>query len=296
MPAAATRVWLGWGAAVLLAGLWSYGNLIWELVKTWNNEPDYSHGFLVVPVAICFLWLRRPTCPGLQEGSLWVGLPLFFLSVVMRYLDGRYFLGFLEGWSLLVWVASVVTLLGGRALLVWSLPSIGFLAFMIPLPFSLEGALSQPLQGLATTISCWSLQLLGQPAFAEGNVILVGDDRLEVAQACSGLRLFMSITALAYGYIVIVRREWWEKLSLVVALVPIAIVSNSARIVATGLLYQFTSNQVLRQLAHKYAGWLMIAFAAALFGLVLWYLKRLIREDVVMDMTCLVRNRKVENK
>lgn len=291
-PPLANKVVLALGASILVAGIIAYWTSIRELVRVWSDVADYSHGFLVVPLALGFLWLRRASCPGFGSGDPWLGLPLFALSLAIRYLDYRYFLEFLEGWSLLMWVASVVLTLGGRKLFLWSLPSIGFLVFMIPLPFSLEHVMSMPLQKLATKISTWSLQVLGQPAFAEGNVIMVGDHKLEVARACSGLRLFVSVTALAYVYLVVVRRPWWEKGVLVAALPVIAVVANCIRIVTTGLLYQITDSESIHKLAHDSAGWGMILIAAAMFWLVLWYLKLLIREETVMDTATLIRSKK----
>ena len=86
------------------------------------------------------------------------------------------------------------------------MPAIVFLVFMVPLPYRVEGLFRQPLQRLATEASCWSLQSLGLPALAEGNVIAIGDVRLEVAQACSGLRIFVSIIALAAAYAIVAPR------------------------------------------------------------------------------------------
>lgn len=286
------RKLLAAGTAIFAAGLWSYWATICELVGVWYSEPDYSHGFLIVPLAVGLLWLRRDQCPGVKSGSPMIGLTMFAVSLVLRYLDTRYYLRFLEMGSILIWIASVVATMGGVRLLAWCLPAIGFLAFMIPLPFSLEGAFSYPLQRIATKISCWTLQLFGQPAFAEGNVIHVGNNTLEVAQACSGLRLFVSISALAYAYVAMVRRPWWEKLLLVLAVIPVAIVSNSARIVATGLLYQITSSESIRKMAHDSAGWGMIVLATALFWLVLKYLKLLVREQEIMDVADLMRTHK----
>jgi exosortase len=160
---------------------------------------------------------------------------------------------------------------------------------MVPLPYRIEGELSAPLQRIATKLTTTSLQILGQPAFNEGNVIRIGDARLEVAQACSGLRLFVSVLALAYAYLAIIRREWWEKLILAISVIPIAIVANSTRIVATGLIYQCTTSEWARRLTHDLAGWGMILVAAAMFWMLLWYLKRLTCEEEVMDMASLVR-------
>jgi exosortase len=171
----------------------------------------------------------------------------------------------LDGWSIVIWVAAIVAVVGGRAALWWGLPAIGFLMFMTPLPFSAEGLLSHPLQRVATKLSCWTLQLMGQPAFSEGNVILVGDHRLEVAQACSGLRLFVSIFALAYAYAAIARRGWFDKGLLLIAAIPIAVVANAGRIVSTGLMLQIVSGKSAQRWSHDIAGWLSIPLAAALF-------------------------------
>lgn len=276
-------------AIVLGLGIWSYWPTLTELVTAWEREPDYSHGYLVIPLAILFLYLRRGSFPGFGASSPVLGLCLLAASLLIRASDAVFFLRFLDGYSILPWVASVVALLFGSRVLVWALPSIGFLFFMIPIPFSAETALSYPLQRVATKLSCAVLQVLGQPAFAEGNVILLGEHQLEVAQACSGLRLFMSVIALAYCYVTLVNRTWWEKLILIAAVGPIAIISNTLRIVATGLLYQFTTGEVAKKFAHDFAGWAMIPVAAALFAAVLWYLSRLIHEEEVLAVSTFAR-------
>jgi len=278
-----------WGIVALLVGAWAYLPTLIEIVRAWNREADYSHGFLVVPVAIFFLWARRARFPGISAPDYWLGFGLIGLSFLTRYLGALFFMEFVDGYSILVWLAGAVALVGGRQLLVWSLPSIAFLFFMIPLPYGIETMMSAPLQRVATKLTSFTLQTLGHSAFAEGNVILIGDQRLEVAQACSGLRLFMTIVAIAYGYVLLVRRTWWEKGILILSILPIAIISNSTRIVVTGLLFQYTSGDAAHKFAHDYAGYAMIVWAAALFGLVLWYLKLLIREDEIMDMSVLVR-------
>lgn len=266
-------------AGLLLTGLalWSYWPTLTEMVRTWNREPDYSHGFLVPPLAAMFLWMRRSSFPGVTAKLAWPGLALIGLSLAIRYVAAQAFLEFLDGWSLLLWIAGGVWLLFGWRVLAWSWSSIAFLWFMMPVPFSAERLLSQPLQRIATILSCWTLQLLGQPALAEGNVILLGDHRLEVAEACSGLRIFMSIVALSAAYMILVQRAWWERLLLVAAIVPVALIANAGRIVTTGLLYQFVSSDAARKFSHDLAGFVMIPFAAGLFALVLWYLGKLTR-------------------
>jgi exosortase len=265
------------------------------IVNTWNSEADYSHGYLVAPLALFFLWARRESFPGIAAPAYGLGLALLAISVIIRYLGARFYFSFLDGYSIIPWLACIVAMLGGRRVLWWALPSIGFLFFMFPMPFGAETAMSYPLQRIATKLSCATLQVLGQPAFAEGNEILLGEHRLEVAQACSGLRLFMSITAIAYAYIVLVRRAWWERALLLLAAAPIAIIANVGRIVTVGLAKRcFGSFLEMMEITHhsldQFVGIVVaIPLAAALFAGVLWYLGILIREEEVMDIGVLVR-------
>ena len=292
-PAGGVQLRLALAVAILAAGLWSYLPTLENLASTWWRVADYSHGFLVVPLAIYLLWVRRATFPGLTSTSPWLALCFLALSVAMRLAGDVFFFTFLGGWSIVPWVAAAVALVGGYRLLAWSWPAVLFLLFMVPLPFALENELSGPLQRIATIMSTAVLQFLGQPAFAEGNVILLGDVRLEVAQACSGLRLFVGIVALTYAYVAIISRPWWEKAILIVAAAPIAILANVARIVITGLLYQVLHGEAARKAIHDFAGWGMVLFAAAAFWLLLWYLRRLVKEEQIMDMSAVVRQCRV---
>ena len=284
------------GGAILAAALvWAYWPTLAGLVGAWNREPDYSHGFFVVPAAVWFLWARRDRFPGIGGGVLDIvlGLGLIAASVAARAVGAHFYLDAIDGWSILLWVGGVVLLLAGRKVFWWSLPSIAFLWFMVPLPFRVERWLSLPLQGAATKLSCWVLQGLGQPALAEGHTIFLGNNHLEVEQACSGLRIFVGIVALAFVYAILVRRSWWEKAILLLSALPIALIANSARIVATGLLYQWVSGEAARKFSHNAAGYVMPVFAAVLFGLVLWYLSRLFKETETVGVGDVIRRGRV---
>jgi len=286
--------WVIGGAILGLAFVWAYWPTIVNLVVVWDREADYSHGFFVVPLAVFFLWARRDRFPGFSDKLAWGGgLLLIGLSIVVRILGAWIYLDSADGWSMMFWVAGAVWLLGGWQILWWALPSIAFLWFMVPLPYRVERWLSLPLQRVATNASCWVLQCLKQPALAEGNTILLGEHHLEVEQACSGLRIFMGVVALAFAYVIIVRRPWWEKLVLLGSVVPIALIANSTRIISTGLLYQLASGEAAQKFSHDVAGWVMIPFAAGLFAAVLWYLGILTREVELLDVGSVVQRERV---
>jgi len=260
--------------SVLLAAvfLWSYWPNIVELVRTWMDEPDYSHGFFVLPIAIYFLWARRDKFPVDSRGPGWPGLAMIAFALVMRVLSERFYVVELASWSIIPWIAGVCWLFGGWRFFVWTLPSVTFLFFMMKLPFRAETLLSRPLRKIATESSCLVLQSLGQPAFPEGTTILLGEHQLGVAQACAGLRMGMGIVALAYAYVLLSQRPIWQKVVLAICAPAVATLANCLRITATGLLYQYASGETARAFSHDAAGWVTIPVAAGLFFLVLWFL------------------------
>ncbi len=267
---------------------WAYWPTFVELVEAWNREPDYSHGFLFAPLCVYFLWARREGFPGLCAGFAWSGLVLIAVSVGIRYLGSRWYLGSVDGWSMIPWLIGAVWLFCGLRVMWWCLPAILYLVFMVPVPFRLENALSLPLQRIATNLSTWTLQLIGQPALSEGNTIWLAGIHMEVEQACSGLRIFVSIIALAFAYIILVRQSWWERGCLLMCVVPIALVANATRIVLTGLLYQYASDEAAMTFSHDVAGWLMILWAAVLFALSLGYLRFLVRQKPIPDAAAIL--------
>jgi exosortase/archaeosortase family protein len=103
----------------------------------------------------------------------------------------------------------------------------------------------------------------------------------------------MGIMALAFVYLILVRRVWWERALLVLSIIPVALISNSTRIVVTALLYQYVSGEAAHKFTHDLAGWVMIPFAACLFALVLWYLDSLIREEEQVDVGTILRQERI---
>ena len=204
----------------------------------------------------------------------WPGLVVIGLAGVVRIIAARYYLVSIDGWSIPVWISGVVLLLGGWRMFVWALPAIAFLLFMVPLPYTIENMLALPLQSTSAKISCFVLQCCQQPAIQEGNTIAIGEHVLEIARACSGMRIFVGVAAMCYAIMTLFRRPFWLNCLLVASILPIALVANSARIVATGLMYQFGLDKAAQQLTHDFAGWVMTPFAALLFGIFLLYLDR----------------------
>ena len=220
----------------MIATVWSYWPTLTAMVGQWVHQPDYSHGFLVLPLSAFFLWTRRSQLNLAELQPSLYGAALLLVAAALRIAASYFYLGPLDGWTLPIWIAGIVWLVFGGRCLRWSLPAIAFLWFMVPIPFSAETMLSVPLQRVATKLSTETLVFLGQPAVAEGNIIWIGEHRLGIEEACSGLRILVGIYALAFAFVLFSNWQWWQKILALVAALPIAIIANVARVVVTGLL------------------------------------------------------------
>lgn len=267
--------------ATLAAGAaaigWAFLPTLAFLVDKWTEDPQYSHGFLV-PVFSGYLVWRAHKAGNLSAGVPWpaVGLGLLAGCVVFRWLAGGLMFHQLDAVALLVSIAAVVLAAGGRSLFVATLPAVGFLAFMVPLPYEMERNVGGPLKTAATQASTYLLQTLGLPAIAEGNLILIDEVRLGVVDACSGLKMLVTFSAFAAGAVLTLDRTRFEKLLIVLGIVPIAVVTNVLRITATGVAYVWVGDETTRHFLHDLHGWLMMPAGLALLAAELWALGRLV--------------------
>jgi len=276
---------IGAGVLVLTSVCWSYWPSLVETYAAWMKEPDYSHGFLVAPLAVLFLYLRRDELQRTKLRPSAVGLIVLLVCLALRYAAGIYFLQPLDRWTIPPWMMGCVWVLFGWSCLRWALPSLVFLWFMFPLPYSAESLLSVPLQSLATKLSSASLLMLGLPVLAEGNTLWIGEEQLFVEDACSGLRIFVGIFALAFAFVIFARWPWWQKVMTLIAALPIAIIANVLRIVVTGLLYHWVSGEAGRHFSHDISGLVMIPVAAFMFWIFVNYLERLLPEVEMISPT-----------
>jgi exosortase len=262
--------------AATMAVVWAYWATFAELTRRWAADPQYSHGWLVPVFAAVLLWFRRDLLPENGPKPTWWGLPLLAGGIALRFVGSWLYFEWFDSLSLIPCLAGACLMMGGKSVWQWAWPSIVFLAFMIPLPFRLANALSDPLQHLATLTSTFALQTLGMPALAEGNTIQLDDVQINIVEACSGLSMLIVFFALSTGTALIVRRPLWEKGVILLSAIPIALVANILRITVTGVLFRLVSNEAADAFFHDAAGWLMMPVALGLLGGELWLLSKLL--------------------
>lgn len=261
-------------AAVAVA-VWAYWTTLAGAAQRWAHDPQYSHGYLVPGFAVLLLWLRRGRLDLDRVGPSWWGVPLLAFGIGLRLFGTYYYYLWLDSISFIPCLLGLFLTLGGWAAIRWAWPSLLFLAFMIPLPHRLSVAMADPLQRIATIASTFCLQTLGLPAVAEGKTILINDATIGIVEACSGLRMLVIFFALSTAVALVIKRPLWEKLLIAFSAVPIALISNVARITVTGFLHEMVSGEVANAVFHDLAGWLMMPLALGMLGLELHLLGRL---------------------
>lgn len=250
---------------LLVCLLWSYWPTIVELREFWMRNQDYSVGMLVPLVAVCLVWRKRALL--LAEGArpCWWGLALLALAEAARLVGVYYGYGSAERYALLLAIAGVVLLAaGGRIFrrLLWVLV---FLSLMVPLPARVHEAVALPLQDKATTSAVFALELLGFFIVREGHVLrLDGGTTIAVSEACSGLRMLTAFIFVAAVLAFLIDRPRWQKLTLVVFSIPIAVISNSVRVIATSIFVYHAKDPSLSDRFHDGAGLAMMPLALLL--------------------------------
>jgi exosortase len=280
------------GVAALVFGV-AYAPNFRALLSIWRLDPSYSHGLLVIPIALAILWQRlsgpQPESRlSVATPSAWWGWGFLITVLAVRAIAYERNFQWIETATILPVIICLTWTFGGWPLLRRIWPAIAFLVFMFPLPQLIDNLLALPLQGLAATGSCFLLQMSGMWAVQEGNVIhlLTHQNKmvpLDVAIACNGLRMLMTLTATIAATIILVSLPTWKRICLLLSVVPIALFSNMIRIVATGWCYYLITGPQYKDWAHSISGWLMVPLALILVGLELGVLSWLVPEPSADD-------------
>jgi len=243
----------------ILAAL--YGATLQGLVWQWWDDPNYSHGFLVPVFSGVLVWQRRKELVALVPQGTWLGLPVLLAGVGALILGDIGAEFFLTRSSLIVILAGLILFhLGVGVFRAVAFP-LAFLLFMVPLPATVFYAVAFPLQRLAAQNAADALDLLGVAVLLDGNVIHLSQISLGVTEACSGIRSLISLLALAVAWASLTLSSAWAVAALVASAVPITIVANAGRVVATGLIGQSFGIEYAQSFYHTFSGWVIFLFA-----------------------------------
>jgi exosortase len=254
------RLWTG--ILLLVAGL---GLVYWRvfggLLDAWAHDGNYSHGFLIIPIALYLVWERRKRLAAIPPSPSVLGLALFAFGILVLLAGVLGSELFLTRVSLLFALAGmVVFVLGWKHLRALTFP-LAFLLLMIPIPAIVFNQIAFPLQLVASRAGAACISAAGIPVLREGNVLILANTSLEVAEACSGIRSLVSLITLGIVFGYFTDPRGWARATIVAATIPIAIVTNAARVAGTGILSHYYGPEAAQGFFHEFSGWVVFLLA-----------------------------------
>jgi exosortase len=285
--------------AIASAILFTYAAVLVKLSRDWWTDENYSHGLLVPFIIGYILWLQRdklaaePARPSVLLGGLAVAVSLFALWTGVAGAEL-----YTQRMSLVLLIAGTVVYFGGWGFLRLMLVPLGLLILAIPIPAIIFNKIAFPLQLFASRCAVWSMSMLGIPVLRQGNIIELkplnsfDTKKLEVVEACSGIRSLMTLITLAvvFAYFTYPRSDdshgprgkfgwlrsfgFWRSVIIVASAVPIAILTNASRVSGTGILSHYYGTGVADGFFHSFSGWAIYVVAFLLLFLVGWIVDR----------------------
>ncbi len=257
----------GWQGLLLVGALLLlYAPVLKLLAWQWYNDADYSHGFLVPILSAYLIWARREKLAQItKRPSAW-GMVIVLFSLGMLFIGSLGAELSLARLSFIGVLCGLIVYFAGSAVLRAMAFPMGFLLFAVPMPVVLYNEIVFPLQFIASKFATRALEILNLfPIMREGNVLILPGMRLEVVEACSGIRSLMSLLALAAGYGYVVERSTAVRWFMVLAMVPLAIVSNGMRIMITAIMAHYIGPKAAEGFMHEFSGWVIFVVATILF-------------------------------
>ncbi len=288
---------------LIIGGLFVYlfHNEIENLVRRWLTDSSWSHGFLIPLFSLYFINQRKSEILNLQTKPSYLGL-VFLICGILFYIfnivsPSGY--GYFRSMSAIAALGAVVLFLGGWRLIKYTWLPIAFLVFAVPLPLRYYVKLTMPMRHLAAKVAAVLLNLVSQmEATASGVVIdvIYKGQRLEpplnVAEACSGMRLLMAFLALGVAMAYLHYRPVWQRMVLLATTIPIAIFCNIIRVTVTGFIYVLIHPRYTQGIYHDVLGLGMLPLAFGLYGFLAWFMSSLFVEETEVTDDIVVRKRK----
>ena len=245
---------------------------MWGLLTT---SPEYSHGLAIPVISAWLVWQRRDVFALLPAADTLPGAALAVIGVLLAFAGRIGTIFTLEELSLLVTLLALfLSFLGARVFRQLRVPFL-MLLLMIPLPQFLQQNLSAGMQLLSSKIGVWFIRLFGISVYLEGNVIDLGIYKLQVAEACDGLRYLFPLMTLGFIAAYLFHAQFWKRALLFVSTIPLTILMNSFRIGVIGLTVDRWGVAMAEGFLHAFQGWLVFMITCVLLMLEMMLLARI---------------------
>ena len=259
--------------------LWIFSTEIIAMVIKWETQAEYSYGYLLPFIVFFLIWQKQGALVRQKFSGSWLGV------VVAAFGAMLYLVGELSTIQVIIQYAFIVVLyglvlsfVGVRIFRILAVPLI-MLAFMIPLPQFLFSQLSSSYQLLSSEIGVNVLRALGISVFLEGNVIDLGIYKLQVVDACSGLRYLFPL--LVFGFILayFYKTQLWKRAVVVLSAIPVTILMNSMRIALIGVTVDRWGVEMAEGMLHDFEGWVVFMLSTLILIAEMWLLNKISKDN-----------------
>lgn len=258
-----------------------YAPIYPQLLKTWLEDSNNSHGLLIPVVSLYLLWELRCRVTTTEWNPSLTGLVLLLGSLVTYFVCFVGGLVFPARLTMVTTLAALVLFNAGWAVFRFTWFPIVFLFFMVPVPDTLMNLVSFPLQLLVSDVSAYLIGLYGLPVYAEGNMLLFAKYSFEVTEACSGIRSLISYLAIGTLLAFVERDSWIKSVVLAASAVPLALFVNLVRVSGTGVMANYFGTKVAQGFAHDFSGFVVFALGIVLMLMEVWLLKKILASKML---------------
>jgi len=259
----------------VVAAIIVFHDTLLNLVDRWSRQEEYSHGFLIPIVVAWLLWTRRDAVRGAIGRPSWSGLVLVVVALLMNLIGQLSAIFILSQVGFVVALIGIVLAVGGYPLLRVTLIPIVFLLFAIPLPYFVDALLTLQLQLISSELGAFFISVFQIPVYLDGNVVDLGNYKLAIVEACSGLRYLYPLLGLSFLAAYLFRAPIWQRAVVFLSAIPITIVMNGLRIGMVGVLVNAWGTKQAEGLLHFFEGWVIFIACAALLAIQIFLFARL---------------------
>ncbi|WP_051881299.1 VPLPA-CTERM-specific exosortase XrtD [Parvularcula oceani] len=256
--------------SVFLGIVFAFWNGLGEFWFRWGQQQELSHSYFLPLIAAWMLWERRHALRNSVGSPAISGLVIAAGSLFLLFLGELTHIMVLEHVGFVALLIALPLIFGGWSLFAVALIPLVYLFFMVPPPYWVITRLSHGFQLMSSELGVSMIRGFGIPVYLSGNVIHLSSTKLQVVEACSGLRYlfpFLSLGALA-GYFY--KGPIWQRVIIFLSTIPITIVMNSLRIAATGVLVERYGSGHTEGFLHFFEGWVVFLLCIAFLILVIW--------------------------
>lgn len=249
---------LALGFALALYMAWSG---VIHMVTYWERD-EYSYAYFVPFLVAFFIWQKKNDLAQEQLETSWWGAALALLGVCVGTFGELGTLYVVVEYGLVIMLHGIaLTFLGWRGYRIVAVP-LALLFLVVPLPNFLYNNLSAWLQLISSQIGVWVVRSFGISVFLDGNVIQLANMKLQVAEACSGLRYLFPLMAVGFIMAYIYRAPMWKRVLLFLSSMPITVLMNSLRIGLIAVSVEYWGKEMAEGFLHDFEGW--VVFMASL--------------------------------